>query len=383
MAYNINTGAIQLGPCKIWYWDTNGYVAVGGTEGGTRINYSPKFFDLKIDQTGETIVKKILQGEEASIAFGIAESGFEKLQLAIPFGTIYSNAGNTAYGVGVNSGGDLLNKSLKLKVHPINTRGAGGVDDESYIDDDFTIWMAGNADAVEIPYTNDAPRTYNVTMAIFPDFDQDAGRYLFVIGDTAISADSTPPDVNKPTIANEGCYPLDDASGVAITVVPKVVMSEVVRELSGGDINGIVKLVKDDTVANTHTNVDIGVGFEQYIMGVALASTATTLDLATDEISQDDQLNGLYIEITDGTGAGDDLVAITDSATANNRVTVAAWINGTPDITSRYKIHGSRVTITPTASLTAAKAHNILIGNMIDRAGNIQTDIFESSFETA
>lgn len=383
MAYNINTGAIQLGPCKIWYWDTNGYVAVGGTEGGTRINYSPKFFDLKIDQMGETVVKKILQGEEASIAFGIAETGFEKLQLAIPFGTIYTDAGNKSFGVGVNSGGDLLSKTVKLKVHPINTKGASGVDDETYIDDDFMIWKTGNAEAVEIPYTNDAPRTYQVTMNIFPDLDQNAGRYLFVIGDPSISADSTPPDVNKPTSANEGCYPLDDAVAVAITVVPKIVMSEVIRELSGETINGIVKLVKDDTVANTHTNVAIAVGFEQYIEGLALVATASTLDLASGEISQDDQLNGLYIEITDGTGVGDDLIAITDSTTANDRVTVAAWVNGTPDATSRYKIHGSRVTITPTASLTAAKAHNILIANMVDRAENIQTNIFESSFETA
>lgn len=383
MAYNINTGAIQLGPCKIWYWDGNGYASIGATEGGTRINYSPKFFDLKIDQTGETVVKKILQGESASIAFGIAETGFEKLQLAIPFGTIYTNAGNKSFGVGVNSGGDLLDNTAKLKVHPINTRGTGGTDDESYIDDDFTIWMAGNAEAVEIPYTNDAPRTYQVTMNIFPDFNQNNGRYLFVIGDPAISADSTPPDVNKPTSANEGCYPLDNEAAFATSGVPRVVLSEVIRETDDDLPNAIVKLIEDNTTANTHSNVDITVGFEQYITGDVLAATATTLDLASGDVDQDDQMNGLYVEITDGTGAGDDLIAITDSATANDRITVASWPNGTPDNTSKYKIYASRITLTPVSVLTSARAYNIVLANMVDLAGNIQTDIFESSFVTA
>jgi hypothetical protein len=38
------------------------------------------------------VVKKVLQGEEAKISFGIAEK-IRKLALAIPIGTLYSSRG--------------------------------------------------------------------------------------------------------------------------------------------------------------------------------------------------------------------------------------------------------------------------------------------------
>ncbi len=55
----------------------------------------------------------------------------------------------------MNAGGDMLDNTVKLRVHPINTLGTNGTDDEDAIDDDITIWKAGNADAVEFPYSAD------------------------------------------------------------------------------------------------------------------------------------------------------------------------------------------------------------------------------------
>jgi len=374
MSYAIDTGAINLGACKIWYEDTNGWVSIGATSGGLTFNYNPSLFDMKIDQTGETIVKKILQGEDATIKFGIAESGLEKLQLAIPFGTIYASGADKAFGVGVNMGGDMLDHTVKLKVHPQNTRGTGGIDDESYINYDFTIWMAGNTSAVELNYSHDAARVYDVTMNIFPEFSQNSGRYLFVIGDPSVSADGIAPDINT-----LGVYPADGATAVVITIEPRIVMSEVIRELSSGVPNAIAKLVKE----SDHSNVTIAVASEQYVEGTAQSGTGTTIVLASGEIDGDDQYNGLSIQITDGAGKGDDLVAITDSVATGDTLTVAAWPNGTPDITSKYKIYATRITITPSASLDASTLYNILLANAKDLAGNIQTNIFESDFTTA
>lgn len=372
MSYTIRPSDIQLGACKIWYWDANGWVAVGATSGGTTLTYSPKFFDLTIDQLGSTVVKKVLQGEEAKISFGIAEKGFGKLSLAIPFGTLYSSGGKEAFGVGVNAGGDMLDNTVKLRVHPINTLGANGTDDEDYIDDDITIWKAGNADAVEFPYSSDQVRAYKVTMTLFPDFDETSGRYLFVIGDTGVESDSTLPGVNA-------ISPADGATGVLTNVAVVILTTEPIREISEGIPSAIVTLLD----SATHSAVEAAVTGEQYVEGTAQSATSTTLVLETGDVFEDDCMNGLYVEITSGTGASDTLVAITDSDASSNDITVAAWPAGTPDSTSTYRIHSTRITVDPSSDLSASTNYDLIVANMTDLADNRQSSAFASSFTTA
>ena len=236
MSYTINPAAIQLGACKVWYDDSEGWMSIGATYGGTKVEYAPTYFDLKIDQLGDTVVKKILKGESASISFGIAESGLSKLQLAMPFGTLYSSGGDQALGVGVNAGGDLLDKTVALKVHPINSRGSSGTDDESYIDDDFIFWKTGNAQAVEIDYSPDSPRVYKVKLSVFPDTTKGAGKYLFVIGDPATAGlDTTPPTIASATVevsnaetAIAGATNVDTDTPVRLTFSEDVLQTTVI-----------------------------------------------------------------------------------------------------------------------------------------------------------
>ncbi|OHD53945.1 MAG: hypothetical protein A2Y33_12300 [Spirochaetes bacterium GWF1_51_8] len=251
MAYEMNPGAISLGACKIWYWDED-WVGIGSTVGGAVISYLPQYYDLKIDQLGETVVKKMLQGESAGVSFGIAESGLDKLKLAIPFGTIYVSGSDRAMGVGVNTGGDLLERTLKLKVHPINTRGTGGTDDESYIDDDFTIWKAGNTGAVEIPFSPSQPRVYRVAMAIFPDLTKDAGKYLFLIGDPEVSGEDTlPPSVTAGKAEVDGVETdIAGAADVDIDTVIKLTFSEALKETTVGASHFILKADNGTTAIN-------------------------------------------------------------------------------------------------------------------------------------
>lgn len=372
MSYEIHPNAIQLGACKIWYWDTNGWAAVGATSGGTTLTYSPKFFDLTVDQLGSTVVKKVLQGEEAKLAFGIAERGLSRLKLAIPFGTIYGTGSSESFGVGVNAGGDMLDNSVKLRLHPINTRGTNGTDDEDYIDDDITVWKAGSADAVEFPYSSDQVRVYKVTMTLFPDFDQSAGRYLFVIGDTSLESDSTPPSVLA-------VYPADGASDVDAGQTLTVLLSEELRELAEGVPNASLSLVSDAD----HSAIDCEVSGESTVDGTAQGATTTTLTLETGDVFADDCMNGLLVEIVSGTGKSSAKVEILDSTASTNRITVAAWPNGTPDTTSAYRIHATRVTVDPGADLSASTRYLIVVSNAVDLCGNVQQDAFVSSFTTA
>jgi hypothetical protein len=245
MAYDMNPQAISLGACKIWFWDDDDWTAIGATSGGTVISYEPTYYDLKIDQLGETVVKKMLRGESASISFGIAETGLDKLQIAIPFGTVYTDGGDRAMGVGVNAGGDLLDKTLKLKVHPINRRGTGGTDDETYLDDDFIIWKSGNAGAVEIPFSPDEPRVYRVTMAIFPDLDQAAGCYLFIVGDPSVTGfDTTPPAVSAGKVEVAGVE-TDIAGAVDVDIDTAIVLT-FSEEINPATVSGSFFILKTD-----------------------------------------------------------------------------------------------------------------------------------------
>lgn len=372
MAYAVTPGNINLGACKIWYHDTNGFVALGATVGGTAIKYSPKFLDLKIDQYGDAVVKKILQSESASISFGIAEAGLERLNIAIPFGTIYADGNQKAMGIGAGVGGDLLERTAKLKVHPINNRGAHYSDDESYTDDDFIIWKAGNASVVELSYSSDSAHTYKVTLDIYPDFAQSAGKYLFVIGDPSITGDSTAPSVHTSD-------PDDGDIDIAVDQSPVIIMSEPIRMIDKTTPNCIANLIKE----SDHSVVSATISAEQYMEGTATDATSTTLDLASGDVFADDCFNGLSIEIYDGTGAKPGtLIAITDSDYINNRITVSAWSNGTPDTTSKYRIHATRITVDPASSLSGSTDYNLIVANAVDLSGNVQTSIDERDFTT-
>jgi hypothetical protein len=372
MGYQIDPGAIQLGACKIWYWDGAGWVSIGATQGGTSVRYAPQYRDVKIDQTGETVVKKILQGENGSISFGIAQSGLEKLQLAIPFGTIFSQNGKKAFGVGVNAGADMLDKTVKLKIHPINTLGAFGTDNEGFVDDDFIIWKAGNADAVEIPYAHDSERVYRVTMTMFPDFDAGAGRYLFVIGDVSVSGDDISPFVN-------GVSPVDKSIDVNVSVEPVVVMSEPLRHLSGGLPNAVITLSK---LADREA-VNISISSEAVIEGKATGGSANTIALEGGELSVDDIYKDLMIQITDGAGAGDTVYPITGYNGTTKTVSVDEWNNGNPDETSSYRIYATKIKVLPVSGLFPDTDYNLLVACAKDIAGNIQQSIFVSAFKTS
>lgn len=355
MSYPINTKAVQLGPCQIRYRDpdTGEIIAIGATTGGTKLSYEQKFTDIKIDQLGETVVKKILQGESASIEFTIAESGFEKLKLAMPFGNLYTNGSSSAFGIGSNAGGDLLEKSVELFVHPINTEGTAGTDDEDFISNDIQIWQAANASAVELSYAVGETRAYKVNMEIFPDFTRPAGQYLFIIGDPD-AADSAL--TTLPSIKASG--PADFDTSVAPDSDIEIMMNAPLSMKSTTQPNAAI-LLQD---AETHAEIETTVTATQYVTGSAVSATSTTLTLASGAVTADDCFNGCSLEITGGTGASNVKIEITDTDFATNTLTVASWPAGTPVVGSAYKIYATKIIVSPISSLSLSTDYNLILG---------------------
>lgn len=366
----LDTTKIQMGAAKIFVDESGVWSDIGATIGGATFDTSVNYFDLMIDQYGDTPVSKRQTGELASISFNIAQNELTLLQLAMPMGTLYSSGGKLALGGGRAPGTDGLGLASKIKLHPINQLGTGGADDETYLDHDIILWKALSTEAIALSYKVGEVQQYAVKMVAFPDTSQASGRQLYLIGDPTATADTTAPDILS-------SVPADAASGVAITVEPVLITTEPIR-VSDDTLLGVCKL----QVASTHADVACDVAVEQYIEGTALAGAATTMDLATGDVPADDALNGLYVEITGGTGKISTLVEITDSAAANNRITVAAWVAGTPDTTSTYKIYASRLTITPDASLSNSVEYDILTSGLIDMSANAQGDVDKRSFTT-
>jgi hypothetical protein len=72
--------------------------------------------------------------------------------------------------------------------------------------------------------------------------------------------------------------------------------------------------------------------------GTAQSATSTTIVLDADETAADDEFNNCYIDIEQGTGAGQTR-QISDYVASTKTATVPTWTT-TPDGTSRYRIYG-------------------------------------------
>lgn len=87
--------------------------------------------------------------------------------------------------------------------------------------------------------------------------------------------------------------------------------------------------------------------------GTAQAGAASSITLPSDASATDDVYNGMVLEITHGTGAGQSKT-ISDYTGATKLATVSSWTT-TPDSTSRIKIHNGpidRAIVSPTFDST-------------------------------
>jgi len=186
---------LKLGACKVWVDKGSGYSPIGVTIDAQTVSYTPKFADIMANETGTTLLDKILIGEELKFSMTFLEFTDSNFKSAFPFATLFTGTGNS-YGLGAPIYGKISDNFIKIKIHPINQAGSGNEDDETVLTYDYTFWKAANVVATPVSFEKDKPNGLKVEFDVFWDSSQPSGMRLALRGDPA----NTTADVTRPTV---------------------------------------------------------------------------------------------------------------------------------------------------------------------------------------
>lgn len=164
---------IALGVCSVSF----DAVDLGHTKGGVECVYEPVWHDVKVDQYGDTIVKKRLMGEKFTAKVPLAEYTVANLAVGMPAGTVV--AGGTAddrLDVGSSAGASSDTLAAALVLTPVDAVGA---------EHTITVPKAMVGSQVTLSHVNDGERIIECTFEAIIDETQADGARLFSIGDPA------------------------------------------------------------------------------------------------------------------------------------------------------------------------------------------------------
>lgn len=162
---------IALGVCT----GTFDGVALGHTKGGVECIYEPVWHDVKVDQYGDTIVKKRLMGEKFTAKVPLAEYTVANLGIGIPAGTV---VGTTVkrLDVGSSAGKSSDDLAAELVLTPVDATGA---------EHTIKVYKAMVGSQVTLSHVNDGERIIECTFEAIIDESKTDGKRLFSIGDPA------------------------------------------------------------------------------------------------------------------------------------------------------------------------------------------------------
>lgn len=161
---------VKVGVCSVTY---NG-VDLGHTVGGVEIVYQPTHHDVIVDKYGQTIVEKVLTGEQFQAKVPLAEYTIANLKNAIPQGQ-FQGAANARVHVGKSSGASARAVAAQLVLHPINeqTKALDIVFHKAYV-----------ASQIQLDHKIDTTRTIEVLFEALLDETKSDNNYLGFIGDS-------------------------------------------------------------------------------------------------------------------------------------------------------------------------------------------------------
>lgn len=150
-------------------------VALGHTKGGVECVYEPVWHDVKVDQYGDTIVKKRLMGEKFTAKVPLAEYTVANLGVGIPAGTV---VGTTVkrLDVGSSAGKSSDDLAAALVLTPVDATGA---------EHTITVPKAMVGSQITLSHVNDGERIIECTFEAIIDEGEADGARLFSIGDPA------------------------------------------------------------------------------------------------------------------------------------------------------------------------------------------------------
>ena len=162
---------IALGVCKA----TFDSVDLGHTKGGVECVYEPVWHDVKVDQYGDTVVKKRLMGEKFTAKVPLAEYTVANLKVGIPAGTVVGTT-TKKLTVGSSAGKSSTTLAAPLVLHPVDAVG---------VEHDINIHKGMVGSQVTLSHVNDGERIIECTFEALIDESKADGARLFTIGDPA------------------------------------------------------------------------------------------------------------------------------------------------------------------------------------------------------
>lgn len=197
-AYN-EFQSIKLGVCDC-YWvppGSNAEVFLGLTKGGVELNYTPEWYEITVDQFGNTLTDAALVGETISVKIPLAETDMNKLKMFCHTATWDEETQKLTFGR--FPGMRLETVAGKLRLHPI----ANGMDRS----EDVTIYKAVNRAPLVLNYRIDGERIYETEFFGMIKRSNGPGKFLFEIGDSTTEAGITlPSDLEEQVQAQNGDF---------------------------------------------------------------------------------------------------------------------------------------------------------------------------------
>jgi len=158
---------VQAGPVKVFLNGTE----VGHTETGVEFVLRPRFVERTLDEFGETPVELIHTGDTCEVKLRCGEWVLANLKAVYPPGL----DGGSYLGFGRKPGFRYSTAAKTLVLHPLELP-----DQDS--SNDVTLWKAVAASAVQVGFTNEGDRLFEVTFRALPDLSKEDGMLLGKIG---------------------------------------------------------------------------------------------------------------------------------------------------------------------------------------------------------
>lgn len=174
---NVNTQKLDLGPCRV----TFGGVDLGATLDNVTVKIKYNKAELKMDQTGTTIVDKRVAGLEISVESALAQVQDKSVwKKAFPTASLITSGLNTAMLFDNKLGNSDYDGAQLLVLHPLNKADA----DKSL---DYNFYKAYPSEESEIVFGPTEQQKLKIVWQVYPNVSVTGYPQLF-IGDPSVGA---------------------------------------------------------------------------------------------------------------------------------------------------------------------------------------------------
>lgn len=172
---------LELGPCIVEFGASGALVDLGFTKGGVTMSITTDTADVTTDQFGTVIMKQILVGRNVQVVCPFAETDLTKLSSFIPLTSVTTSGVFQKVLINTPVGADLVASASQILKITKSIGSATSTDPN----DAFKFFKAAATGAVEVNFSIEDQRVWNVTFQAYPDSTQSFS--LGVFGDENIA----------------------------------------------------------------------------------------------------------------------------------------------------------------------------------------------------